>query len=124
MSPQLRIMVVEDEFIIADEIAAIVEDSGHEVIGPFGSIEEATAGIEAEGIPDLAILDANLRGKSSVPVAERLRELGVPLCLCTGYRSMDLRAAFGDVAMLQKPVNPRALLALIESIGQRRNSRS
>lgn len=109
-------MVVEDEFIIADEISAIVEESGHEVVGPFGSIEEAKAGISSADKPDLAILDANLRGKSSVPVAEQLRELGVPLCLCTGYRSDDLRATFGDVAILQKPVNPRALLSVIETL--------
>ena len=109
-------MVVEDEFIIADEIAAIVEDSGNEVIGPFGSIEEATSGISAADKPDLAILDANLRGKSSAVVARKLQELGVPLCLCTGYRSDDLRATFGEVAILQKPINPRALVALIEGV--------
>jgi len=113
-------MVVEDEFIIADEIAAIVQDSGNEVVGPFGSIEEAEAAISAEDKPDLAILDANLRGKSSIAVADKLRHLGVPLCLCTGYRSDDLRAAFGDVAILQKPVNPHALLDVIEGIRRSR----
>lgn len=114
MGRSLRIMVVEDEFIIADEIAGIVVDSGHEVVGPFGSIEAATASLMEDGKPDLAILDANLRGKSSIPLAEKLRELGVPLCLCTGYRSDDLRATFGDVSILHKPVNARALASLIE----------
>jgi DNA-binding response OmpR family regulator len=114
MGKRLRVMVVEDEFIIADEIAAIVEDSGHEVIGPFGTIDEASACLSAEDKPDLAILDADLRGKSSAPVAEELRRLGVPLCLCTGYRSSDLRGAFGEVAVLQKPVSPRALMTVIE----------
>lgn len=109
-------MVVEDEFIIADEIAAIVEESGHEVMGPFGSIEEATVKLAADEMPDIAILDANLRGRSSVPVAERLRELGVPFCLCTGYRSDDLHSTFGNVPVLQKPVSPRALVAIIETI--------
>ncbi len=107
-------MVVEDEFIIADEIAGIVVDSGHEVLGPFGSIEDAMASLSVGEKPDLAILDANLRGESSSELAQQLRDLGVPLCLCTGYRSSDLRSTFGDVAVLQKPVSARALTSLIE----------
>jgi DNA-binding response OmpR family regulator len=116
MSRSLRVMVVEDEFIIADEIAAILEDSGHEVVGPFGSIEQAAARLSAADKPDCAILDANLRGMSSVPLAEKLRGLGVPICLCTGYRSDDLRGMFGKVPILQKPVNARALMAVIEAM--------
>jgi DNA-binding response OmpR family regulator len=114
MQKPLRVMVVEDEFIIADEIAGIIVDSGHEVVGPFGSVEEALASLKDETMPDLAILDANLRGRSSLPLAEALRELGVPLCLCTGYRSDDLRATFGEVSILHKPVNARVLASLIE----------
>jgi len=114
MPKPFRVMVVEDEFIIADEIAGIVVDAGHEVVGPFGSIEDATASLAEEDKPDLVILDANLRGKSSIPLARKLRELGVRLCLCTGYRSDDLRSEFGDVAILHKPVNARALMSLIE----------
>ncbi len=116
MRQTLRVMVVEDEFIIADEIAAILEDSGHEVMGPFGSVEQATAKLASGDKPDCAILDANLRGKSSVPLAAKLQDLGVPICLCTGYRSDDLRATFGDVPILQKPVNARALMAVIDEM--------
>ncbi|MGH6925393.1 MAG: response regulator [Propylenella sp.] len=116
MAKRLRVMVVEDEFIIADEIAAIVEDSGHEVVGPFGTIDEATATLSAADKPDLAILDADVRGKSSAPLADKLRSLGVPVCLCTGYRSGDLRSAFGEVAVLQKPVSPRALMTVIQGV--------
>lgn len=110
---RLRIMVVEDEFIIADEIAAAIEDAGHEVLGPYGSIEEASARLATGVKPDFAVLDANLRGRSSAPLAATLREFGVPLCLCTGYRSSDLQATFGAVDILQKPVNARALTAII-----------
>lgn len=116
MAQTLRVMVVEDEFIIADEIAAILEDYGHEVVGPFGSVEQAAARLSAGETPDCAILDANLRGKSSVPLAETLRDLGVPICLCTGYRSADLRTTFGEVPVLQKPVNARALMAVIDAM--------
>lgn len=113
MPSPLRVMVVEDEFIIADEIAGIVLDAGHDVIGPFGSIEDAEAHLAKSAKPDLAILDANLRGVSSMDLAEKLRGMGVPVCLCTGYRSDDLRASFGDISILHKPVNAGALISLI-----------
>ena len=71
MTGSLRVMVVEDEFIIADEIAAILEDFGHEVVGPYGSIEAAAARLSGGETPDCAILDANLRGKSSVSLARK-----------------------------------------------------
>jgi DNA-binding LytR/AlgR family response regulator len=109
-------MVVEDEFISADEIAAILEDSGHEVIGPFGSIEQAAVVLDRGERPDCAVLDANLRGKSSVPLAAKLQDMGVPLCLCTGYRSDDLRATFGEVPILQKPINALALKGVIDEM--------
>jgi two-component system, response regulator PdtaR len=111
-----RVLVLEDEFIIADEIASILEDAGHTVLGPAPTIDGAMARLEDEAKPDAAIIDANIRGDSSVVVARRLRELQVPFCLCTGYRSGDMAGEFGDVAIIQKPVNPADLLATIQSL--------
>jgi DNA-binding response OmpR family regulator len=64
----------------------------------------------------VAIIDANIRGGSSVPVAAKLREMNVPFCLCTGYRSNDLASEFGDVTMVHKPVSPSTILAAIRSL--------
>lgn len=111
-----RVLVLEDEFIIADEIASILEDAGHTVLGPTPTIDGAMSRLAEEARPDAAIIDANIRGNSSVEVARRLRELDVPFCLCTGYRSGDLTAEFGEVAVIQKPVNPADLLATIRSL--------
>ncbi len=66
--------------------------------------------------PDAAIIDANIRGDSSLPVAQALRALNVPFCLCTGYRSNDLAAEFGEVAIVQKPVSPAAILSTIRTL--------
>jgi DNA-binding response OmpR family regulator len=110
----LHILVVEDEFLIATEIATILEDAGHQVLGPAGSVEAAET-ILAARRPDLAVIDANLSGETSVSLANRLHELGVPFCVCTGYSATDLFSSFGDVAMLQKPVTPRNLLAVVDS---------
>lgn len=113
---RLDVLVLEDEFIIADEIASILEDAGHSVIGPAATVEAALRQLEGKRKPAVAIIDANIRGGSSVPVAQKLREMDVPFCLCTGYRSSDLAAEFGEVAMVQKPVSPAAILAAIRSL--------
>jgi two-component system, response regulator PdtaR len=111
-----RVLIVEDEFIIAEEIAAIVSDAGYSVLGPVGTIDAAEQALAtADDKPDFAIVDANLRGGSSAPIAARLRALSVPFCVCTGYRFNDLKSTFGDVALLQKPVDRRSLVAVIRA---------
>jgi CheY-like chemotaxis protein len=113
----MRVLIVEDEFIIADEIASIVEGLGHTIVGPAGTIEEASAIIAGESF-DFAIVDANLRGRSSAELGELLAEREVPFCVCTGYRIDDIRAVFGDIPVVQKPVRERALAAILEAAQQ------
>src|SRR5262249_26467741 len=110
-----RVLIIEDEFIIADEIATIVSDAGYDVIGPVASIGGAEAAIDDADPPHFAIVDANLRGVPSAPVARRLRAMGIPFCVCTGYRFDDLKPTFGDVALLQKPIDGRTLVAIMRT---------
>ena len=114
---EMRILIVEDEFIIADEIASIVEGLGHSIVGPTGTLEEAGS-IIADQELDFAIIDANLRGRSSAELGQRLAERAVPYCVCTGYRLDDIRAAFGDVPVVQKPVRERALASILQSAAE------
>jgi CheY-like chemotaxis protein len=65
--------------------------------------------------PDFAVLDANLRGGSSAPLARRLEQLGVPFCVCTGYRLSDLQSTYGDAAVVRKPIDGPALLSIIRA---------
>jgi DNA-binding response OmpR family regulator len=111
---RLSVLVVEDEFIIADELAIMIEAAGHSVLGPVASVDDAFEML-ARDLPGFAVIDANLRGKSSAPLARRLTELGIPFCVCTGYRLDDLRATFGDVVLIQKPVRASALLAALNA---------
>ena len=118
----LKVLIVEDEFIIADEIATIVEAAGHAVVGPVGALDEALRALDRDP-PDFAIIDASLRGTSSAPLAERLRALRLPFCVCTGYRREDLRPGFGDVLVVPKPVRASTLAGLLRSTADRLRSR-
>ncbi len=111
---KLRVMIVEDEFIIADEIAMIVEGAGHAVVGPVASVEDATAMLGTDR-PDFAIIDANLRGQSSSQLARSLAGMEIPFCVCTGYRLDDLQPAFGEVTVIQKPVRDKALKSVLDA---------
>lgn len=109
-----RAMIVEDEAIIAMDLEVIVRDLGYEIFGVHGSVAEALTATETD-IPDFAILDANLHGESSLPVAKRLHAQGVPLIFATGYKSMsDLPASMEAVPKLTKPVRGKVLAAAIE----------
>ncbi len=79
-----RILIVEDESIIADMLQAMLEDLGVLVVGPAGTIAEAMAMAKTAAI-DAAILDVNLRGEKIDPVAESLRQRQIPLVFATGY---------------------------------------
>lgn len=117
-----RVLVLEDEFFIADEIAYILETAGYAVVGPVATVEEALQAIGDEP-PEAAVIDANLRGVPSVPVAFALREAGIPFVVCSGYRAEDLFPTFGEVTLVAKPVHSGRLVTALKSsldAGQRR----
>ncbi|WP_026380722.1 response regulator [Afifella pfennigii] len=113
--PRLRILVLDDEAMIAGEIKLLLEDAGHEVVGPVGSLEAAMQLADSAAI-DLAILDANIRQHSSGPVARRLVERAIPFCVCTGDESEELREDFGEVELLPKPFGENDLLSMVASL--------
>jgi CheY-like chemotaxis protein len=114
----LTVLVVEDEFLIAEEMAAMLRDAGHVVLGPAGSVRAAEAMLADDPKPDVAVIDANLRGETSAPLARRLRERGIPFCVCTGYRINDLRSLFGDVVTIRKPIDPALLLRTLAALAR------
>lgn len=120
MSPSaqasLTVLVVEDEFLIAEEMAAVLEEAGHVVVGPAASVRAAKAMLAGYRKPDVAIIDANLRGETSAALATDLRDLRIPFCVCTGYRIADLKATYGDIVTIQKPINPQHLLETIAAL--------
>ena len=83
----LRVLVVEDEMLIAAEMEATLEDLGCRVVGPFSRVTEALEALDGVDV-DAAVLDVNVRGEMIFPVAEKLRARGVPMVFCTGYADL------------------------------------
>ncbi len=108
-----RILVVEDEYLLADEMALELEDTGAIVLGPVPSVEQALALLDGEVPPDGAILDINLGGETAFPVADVLIGRGVPVLFTTGYDSEAIPERFAHVLLCEKPVNIRRVTAAL-----------
>lgn len=99
-----RVLVVEDDAIIAIYLERLVESLGGTVAATVGRVDQALAVIEQDE-PDAAILDVNLgRGRDSYPVARALAERHVPFLFVTGYGREGVREDFRDHPVLDKPV--------------------
>jgi DNA-binding LytR/AlgR family response regulator len=111
----LRILIVEDEFLLAMELEALLEQRGCLVLGPVSSVRNALAALDGEQ-PELALLDVNLKGERATPVAAALQARGVPFVLITGYTGPQLsEPELRDVPRIDKPVNCRALKHAVET---------
>lgn len=97
-----RILVVEDDYLIADDLRRDLAACGAEVWGPVPDVTGALRLLGREA-PDLAALDVNLGGAMAYPVADRLRALGVPFLFSTGYDAAFIDEAYREVPLCQKP---------------------
>lgn len=104
-----RILIVDDEPVLAFSLAATLEQAGFEVVGPAASVAQSLALIEGEGC-DAAILDFVLRDGNAAPVAAALRSLGKPFVVLSG-EAKGLGEEFAGVPVLAKPVRAGVLLA-------------
>ncbi|MBV9931795.1 MAG: response regulator [Alphaproteobacteria bacterium] len=107
-----RILVVEDEYYLADDLVQTLRSEGADVAGPAGTLAQAER-LLAEGTIDCAILDINLRGEMAFPIADRLSDAGIPFLIASGYSSSHLPERFSQVPHFQKPYDPNQLLALV-----------
>jgi two-component sensor histidine kinase/CheY-like chemotaxis protein len=113
-----RVMIVEDEALVAMMMSDFVEELGFSVCGPFSSVSAATLAAHA-GDFEAAVLDVNLGGELVYPVADLLAERGVPFIFVTGYGSELVERRFADVPVLQKPVQVGELKGAFHARGLR-----
>jgi CheY-like chemotaxis protein len=111
---RLRILVVEDEMLVAMNIEDMLLAMGHEVAGLASRLGPALQ-LAQEGEFDLAMLDVNLAGETSFPVADILRERGIPYLFATGYGIDGIEEGYRGAPVLQKPFRSRDLAGALEA---------
>lgn len=109
----MRVLVVEDEPIVAMDLADTLESHGCEVVGPAYDLMQA-ADLSREQALDGAVLDVNLGDEKVFPVADDLAQGRVPFCFVTGYGAAGLRPEDLGRPILQKPVDPECIVRIVE----------
>jgi two-component sensor histidine kinase/DNA-binding response OmpR family regulator len=104
----MRLLVVEDELLVAMLLEEILSDLGAEVAGPHGRLADGLAAAKAERF-DGAILDLNLAGEQAEPLADFLMARGVPFVFITGYQRDSIDRRYANVPVLPKPIDAAAL---------------
>jgi DNA-binding response OmpR family regulator len=104
-----RVLVVEDEYFLADDIARALKGLGARVIGPFGDLDEAVLVVDREVAIDAAIMDINLRDEMIFSLARLLRDRKVPFVFTTGYDNDSIEAEFRDIQLWCKPLDLRVV---------------
>src|SRR3982074_779533 len=100
------LLLVEEEYIIADDLALSLERLGFEIVGPAGSVQEALDLVSRNGDRlDGAVLDINLRGERAYPIADAIRDRGVPFVFPTGSDPQVTPAPYVTFPRCEKPVN-------------------
>jgi CheY-like chemotaxis protein len=111
-----RVLVVEDEYFIADDVAAELAALGADVVGPVPDLARAMAFVASSEPIDLAVLDINLQGEAVYPVADALMTRQVPFVFATGYGPSLIPDRYGDVQRWEKPYDHRDLARMLPSL--------
>lgn len=111
-----RILIVEDEWQAATEIAQAFESYGADVIGPVPAIEDAMETLARDNNIDGAIIDINLRGELAYPVADELIARGIPFLFATGYSHSIVPKAYRSVPLCEKPFQPKDVVRVWSTI--------
>ena len=110
-----RILVVEDEYLIASELAGALRRHGGIVVGPVARLQDAEKLLAEDGI-DVALLDINLRGAWSYPILDDLKARGIPVIIITGYEREVLHERFQRFTLVPKPFSAEALMSVVHRI--------
>ncbi|MBB5447359.1 MULTISPECIES: response regulator [unclassified Paraburkholderia] len=111
-----RILVVEDDFVVAQALCGLIEEAGATAVGPIGFADEALAYIQSnQDAFNGVVLDVNLHGQKSYAIADWLTENSVDFVFTTGYGVEALDPAYAGCPRCEKPFDPRVLFRLLGS---------
>ena len=114
----LRVLVVEDEMMVALHLQDLLVSFGCTVVGPVARLQKGIEMAEREAL-DLAILDVNINGREVYPVAEALALRSIPFIFVTGYGQSGIRPAYHDRPILPKPFRQQELRLAIERLASK-----
>lgn len=110
------VLMVEDEYLIADALCSAFEMEHVHVIGPFPNVAAAMEALDKGATADAAVLDVNLNGERVFPLADRLMADNVPIVLTTGYDSDAIPRNYAHLQRLQKPVHLHELFGCLNEL--------
>lgn len=108
-----RVLVVEDEAMVSMLIEDMLDDLGYEVAQVVARLGPAQTAAEAASF-DVAIVDLNLAGQATYPVADRLAARAIPFAFVTGYGATGLSPAYSSIPVLQKPFRTEDLGCIVD----------
>ncbi len=112
----LRILVVEDEMVLVMFIEELLADSGCEAVASAATVEQALALVDSQQPFDVGMLDLNLKGALSYPVADALAARKVPFLFATGYGTHGINDRYRDRPVLQKPFDFEELVGVLTDL--------
>jgi CheY-like chemotaxis protein len=112
---KLRVVLVEDEFLVAMMLEDMLGDLGHQVVARAASLSEAKK-VASEETFDLAILDLHLAGEQVYPAADIIRARNLPIIFSSGYGTGDLAAGYRNTPALAKPFTRAELASLLGKV--------
>jgi DNA-binding NtrC family response regulator len=110
-----KILVVEDDYTIATNLAHALQKLGATVIGPANSVDSAMLLINGDISLDAAVLDIHLGTEKVFPVAEALLARGIPFVFTTGYSPSSIPSAYANQDLCEKPIDTRALSRILSA---------
>jgi DNA-binding response OmpR family regulator len=118
--PVGRVLVMEDEYLIADDLRRAITRAGAEVLGPVASLRRSHLQVR-RGYFDFVLLDINLRDEKAYPIADELLQKKVPFVFETGYETDHVPDRFASVAVWKKPFNydelTREIIRICSKVG-------
>jgi CheY-like chemotaxis protein len=111
-----RVLVIEDEYFLADDIASSLRALGAKVAGPVGELASALDVLNSGEVIDGAVLDINLKGEMVFPIARALKARNLPFVFTTGYDPSAVDNEFQDVLIWEKPLDLLAMTHALASL--------